>query len=151
MAVGKTGDLWRLADADDQSFVVVPTNCCIKQDGTAVMGAGVAKDAAKRFPELPRLLGNALKMEECGPQIHEFLELGVICLPTKNDWRDPSDLTLIRSGLRQLAEHSALFEQNYYMPMLGCGLGGLDWKTDVRPIIVAELPSDNFIVVRRWK
>ncbi|MGL6339212.1 MAG: macro domain-containing protein, partial [Waterburya sp.] len=55
--------------------------------------------------------------------------------PTKDDWRQPSQLAWIREGL--LALESAILAYDIAeiaMPALGCGLGGLKWD-DVIPVI----------------
>ena len=50
------GDLW-LIDADAKC---ITTNGFIKKNGEAVMGAGVAKEAAIKYPELPEKLGYSI-------------------------------------------------------------------------------------------
>jgi len=146
---GVFGDIWQIALDDPNGFVVVPTNCVVKANGEAVMGAGMAKQAAQRHPELPRLLGKALQGERQGPQCHVFEEIGIVCLPTKLDWRDKASLDLINSGCRDLLELRVHFpEITFYMPLLGCGLGGLDWKKQVRPVLVERLADREFVVVK---
>jgi hypothetical protein len=50
----------------------------------------------------------------------------------KKNWRDPSRLEYIESGLVELVRtYKGL---TMALPMLGCGLGGLDW-VDVRPLL----------------
>ena len=51
-------ELWALHDAG--LWVVIPTNLRRKADGTAVMGAGLALAAARRFPDLAARYGVAL-------------------------------------------------------------------------------------------
>lgn len=51
-----TGDLWKFpCDA-----LCIPTNGTRRHDGCAVMGRGVAAQAAQRWPWLPRALGDSL-------------------------------------------------------------------------------------------
>lgn len=58
-------------------------------------------------------------------------------LATKDDWRHPSRLDWIRSGVLQLAElASAAGAQRVALPPPGCGNGGLDWRI-VEPIVLA--------------
>ncbi len=140
---GKFGNLW-----DCDGIIVVPTNCVVRRDGKAVMGAGVAKQAAEKHPALPAMLGRAINCWTTGPQVEWFEEIGIVCLPTKDDWRDKADIELIRSGcqtLREIAIHCP--PDRIYLPPLGCGLGGLNWKKQVRPLLVAELPGEQFVCV----
>jgi hypothetical protein len=141
------GDMWDLAYRSN-GFVVVTTNCCVRSDGKAVMGAGVAKDAAVRFPYLPSRLGKHIN--QLGQQV--FIDNRIICLPTKTDWKLPSSLELIERGCIQLAMFGRLLESvgathEIFIPKLGCGLGGLDWEKQVRPVVDSILEGDRFILV----
>lgn len=63
----------------------------------------------------------------------------VICLATKTDWRKPSKLSYVKSGLAALPDLINGFDEfpidALAIPALGCGLGGLDWL-DVEPLII---------------
>ena len=141
---GIRGNIWSY-----DGIIVIPTNTTIKKDGLAVMGAGLAKQAAKKYPDLPKLLAYKIKQDEEGT--FDFPELGLVCVPTKRDWRDKSDPKLIKYGCKQLALLAKLVPQEqFYVPLLGCGLGGLSWKKDVRPIIINEFGKlDNITIVKQ--
>lgn len=134
--------------------VCVTTNGMVRADGRAVMGRGIAKEADDRFhlaADLARLLkrhGNrafdlGVRSDGTGH------EARVLTLPTKGDWRMPSDPALVR---RSLAEVVRLCDDlgvtRCYLPCPGCANGGLDWKTQVRPIC-EELLDDRFTVADR--
>jgi hypothetical protein len=55
-----TGDLWQLADFGHADAVCITTNGYVRRDGHAVMGRGCALQAAKRWPLLPKVLGDIL-------------------------------------------------------------------------------------------
>ncbi len=61
-------------------WIVVTTNGVVNPHGEAVMGAGLARQAAQRFPELPRLLGQALR--ETGNLPYTRYSQHIITLPT---------------------------------------------------------------------
>ena len=136
------GDLWNL---HDQGFRIgVPTNGDSRQDGRAVMGAGVALAAACRFPNLPSLLG--AKLRASGNHAYYWPEFRLVTLPTKEAWTQPSTLALIERTAHEavdLADHYRL--TTIHCPRLGCGLGGLVWK-DVGSVL-AGLWDDRFIIV----
>lgn len=131
----------------------VTTNGMIKKDSTAVMGAGIAKTAAALFPSLPRLLANSLKKHGNRTFAYRVADTKnrtatVITMPTKQDWRDPSDLELIKKSCKemlQIADANGLTE--VYLPCPGCSNGKLDWN-DVKPAIAAIL-DDRFTVCVR--
>lgn len=71
----------------------------------------------------------------------------VLTCPTKHDWRDRSDLTLIRRSCEQLVAICDKFGvRTCYLPRPGCANGGLDWETQVRPVVEPIL-DDRFVVV----
>lgn len=48
-----------------------------------------------------------------------------------------ADPEAIRKSLNQAYGFADLYDLDIYMPQIGCGLGGLDWETEVKPIVVA--------------
>jgi hypothetical protein len=119
--------------------VVVTTNDVIKKDGRAVMGAGIALQAAQRFPDLPLLLADGLK--KYGNQLLYYPNWNLFTFPTKYDWKMPSDLALIERSAIQLA--SFLLQEDYaYLRVImtkpGCGHGKLSWA-QVEPILNRHL------------
>ncbi len=119
--------------------VVVPTNCTLDSEGRLVMGAGLAKLVADRFPDLPSLwaekpLGEILFTQPEGRVLIRFA--------TKYHYKDRADLGLIGRSARKLrgvidqlgfAFQPSLFP--IYIPQVGCGLGGLDWAEQVYPLL----------------
>lgn len=138
------GNLWTFHDQGH--WVCILTNGIVKADGTAVMGAGVAKQAADRFPDLPRLYGVALK--EFGHHVDYWDCFKLFVFPTKHHWQDPADLKLIEQSARELMQQ--LNEDDFtgpiYLPRPGTGLGGLDWESQVKSVI-APILDDRVVVV----
>jgi hypothetical protein len=136
------GDLWDYHRRGE--WIAITTNGVVKSNGEATMGAGIALQAARRFPELPRLLGQALR--ESGNRPYIWHAQRIITVPTKHHWRDPSDLALICHGMAQLPSSldSAAIPR-LYCPRWGCGLGQLDWPT-VRAAIAPFL-DPRFVFV----
>ncbi len=142
-----SGDIWELTD-QLRGWAVIPTNTTIRSDGKAVMGAGLAKEAAERFPGLPERLAEHIKI--FGEGI--YTEMPIVCLPTKHNWRQPSRIEWIEQGCRDLYRFGQLLssvghEQPIFLPKLGCGLGGLNWERQVRPLVDTILEGDRFVLV----
>lgn len=104
-----------------------------------VMGKGIASDFKKIYP---------LMFEEYKVQCDNGnLDIGELSLyktsnkwilnfPTKKHWRSPSTVEYIEKGLQKLVEQATKLQlTDIAMPKLGCGNGGLDWETQVRPIV----------------
>lgn len=135
------GDLWEVKC----EARCITTNGLTLQDGTAVMGAGIAKQAKARYPWLPRHLGKLLQSR--GNHVYylgQWEGAKLVTFPTKHDWRDNSDPELIRQSCRELKNLG--YKGVVAMPRPGCGNGGLDWAA-VKPILEQELPEDNYVVV----
>lgn len=54
----QAGDLWDYSARGE--WIAITTNGITKANGQAVMGAGLAKQAATRYPDLPSWLGQRL-------------------------------------------------------------------------------------------
>lgn len=133
------GDLWELPG----DIRCITTNGFVKQNGSAVMGRGCAKEAAQRFPSLPRELGKRLTIS--GNTIHDFPEIGILTFPVKHNWWEEADPKLIRrsaDGLRSIALRRP--DLTFLLPRPGCGNGKLKWE-DVKPLLL-ELPDNVHIV-----
>jgi len=124
----------------------IPTNSVIKQDGTAVMGAGLAKIVRDRYNGCDVVLGAII--EKKGAIVKQFWENpNLIAFPTKFDWKDDSSLELIEVSCKGLVDLQ--IKKNFdkiYLPKVGCGLGSLAWNI-VKPILEKYFTEDIYIVV----
>ena len=135
------GNIW---DFEKQGWIVVTTNAEIRKDGKAVMGKGIAYQAAQKFPDLPLKL--AKHVQNFGNILKIWPEYGIITYPTKWYWGDDSDLILIKNGAIKLIHSPELYGSNIYLPRLGCGCGNLHWE-EVKTILEKILVEDRFIVI----
>ena len=129
-----TGNIWD-QKTDGPFWVVIPCNGFWRKDGSAVMGAGVAKEAAELYPGLSSHFGNLL--QRYGNKVLSLGQWGkegkfLISFPSKQHWREPSDLRLIERSCAQLYELWQRAENPYlvtvFIPHVGCGNGGLSWN-----------------------
>ena len=114
-------------------MLVNPVNC------VGVMGAGLAKQFKARYPEMFQEYREQcrLGLVRTGEvTLHPVRDGRTVAnLPTKNDWRNPSQLEYADSGLLSLAHAlSAGQFRSVAVPALGAGLGGLQWER-VLPLI----------------
>lgn len=117
------------------------------------MGGGIAKEARDRYPGIAHRIGDSLLTGRTG-----FLYLGkwkddfgmfreLAAFPTKTHWREKSDLALIERVARELAEFLDRCEfDGVLLPRPGCGLGGLSYESEVRPLLEPIL-DDRVTVV----
>ncbi len=116
--------------------LVNPVNC------RGIHGKGLALEFKKRWPGAVQNFTEECRLGQIEPGFVWNEHVGgdprfLLFFPTKDHWRDPSRLEYIQSGLEDLIEVvQELQITSVGIPALGCGLGGLDWKT-VFPLILA--------------
>jgi len=61
----------------------------------------------------------------------------IINMATKRNWRDPSRISWVESGFKDLVLHNVpTFNlKTILMPRVGCGLGKLDWLSEIKPLM----------------
>jgi O-acetyl-ADP-ribose deacetylase (regulator of RNase III) len=68
---------------------------------------------------------------------------------TKKHWRQPSRVEYIEAGLHKFVEHYGEYGiSSVSFPQLGCGHGGLDWESQVQPLMeryLHDLPIPVYI------
>lgn len=165
----KKGNLFDAIYDDSMDCICITTNGIVNATGLAIMGAGVAGEAARRWPNIRACLGRLLR--EHGNRL--FL-LGVACkdgqfrdprdesfndeiessddiacmvasFPTKNDFRFKSDLSLIEQSTKQLVDMANKYGMSDVgLSRPGCSNGGLRW-VDVKAVI-EPLLDDRFTI-----
>lgn len=136
-------DIWEYAEEGD--IVVITTNGSLTRDGRAVIGRGVAKQAALRFPGLAGKLGRLLT--ENGNHVF-YLGNGIVSFPVEETaWSQPDLRIIARSAqeLRLLADSSGW--ERLVVPRPGCGGGGQAWQ-DVKPLLESCF-DHRFLVIHK--
>ncbi|WP_052646707.1 macro domain-containing protein [Paenibacillus terrae] len=117
-----------------------------------VMGKGIAKQFKDIYPEMFKQYQTFCerKLLDVGKLwVYKTPHKWILNFPTKKHWRSPSKIEYIEMGLQKFVETYA--EKGIYsisFPLLGCGNGGLDWETEVKPLMesyLKPLPIDVFI------
>lgn len=154
--IQNTGSLFYLPQNGHEAAVVT-TNGVIRKNGDAVLGKGQALEAKKLFPGMERQLGEYLRRYGNRAfymgtrQVGEHLT-SLVTFPTKHHYRDNSDLDLISESALQVKEIASKFQlTKVYLPLVGCGLGNLDYEKQVRPVLHQTLDDDRFVVVLGYR
>ena len=145
------GNIFNILDAD---AICVTTNGVVKNNGELVMGAGIALQFANKFPGLADFFGRGVK--EMGNHVqHAWYrlpnqnnrEICIISIPTKHHWKDKSDMFLILRSIKELVQKADdLKLKKIVLSRPGCGLGGLDYETQVKPAI-QHILDDRFYII----
>lgn len=105
------GDIWSVRVREVQAkyttrikhdWVVITTNGYFKKNGEAVMGRGIAKQAALKHPSLPEMLGGAIK--EYGNKVFWYPLYNILTFPVKHNWWEKADIDLIEESCKQLVD-----------------------------------------------
>jgi O-acetyl-ADP-ribose deacetylase (regulator of RNase III) len=123
----------------DVQTIVNTVNC------RGIMNAGLALEFKKRFPKMFQQYVELCERGEMSigrPYLYKTNEhQWIVNFPTKNDWRKPSKMEWIESGLQYFAQNYKSWEiSSIAFPQLGCRNGNLKWE-QVEPIMVKHLSS----------
>lgn len=137
--IEECGDLWKLP-AD---YRCITTNGALRQDGSAIMGKGVALEAKERYHDIEAILG--LFISKYGNHVF-YLGYKLFSFPTKYHWRQNSDIQLIKRSAKELVAISKKSSaKRILLTRPGCGNGNLRWE-DVKIAIQDILYEDKFVI-----
>ncbi len=154
-------DLFECMIDPDVDAICITTNGHYTNDGSAIMGGGCAAEAARRWPKMPKYLGNLLKtsrknipfiigaVDENGQEVDlksNKIKCLIFSFPTIDNLMFGSDIDLIKKSCDIMNEYAAQYNLKKIASVrFGSGIGGLDWYTEVKPI-VENILDDRFII-----
>lgn len=139
------GDLISLALKGKFDVIAHGCNCFCTQ------GAGIALQIKTTFPEvyqadLKTNKGDVFKLGEFSKYHYKNIKLTVYNLYTQYNPGANAEYTAVALALRNMAE-SLKGDEEIGLPLIGCGIGGLDYKL-VKKIIEQELADFDVTVVK---
>lgn len=152
------GNYWDEAKKDSPRYdaLVCTTNKMVKNNGRLVMGAGIAKEFKEHFQDLDLIWGGRLR---CRAHDNGFMVTSVytslgglrllhlVAFPTKDDWKHPARIELIKCSALTLENLVNIMGwNNILMTRPGCGMGGLTWNI-VKPEI--SFLNDKFKIITK--
>lgn len=144
--------------------ICVTTNNVIDSNGCGVMETGYAIEAAKLWPELPKILGDCLTQSgrnipfQLGAITEDdkfvttpFVQSGYCCrifsFPTKFHFSEKADIALIKESCYYLLSMANALELEYVaLPRPGAGPGELSWPNTIQPVI-SKILDDRFYAI----
>ncbi|QKF58953.1 macro domain-containing protein [Aliarcobacter lanthieri] len=104
-----------------------------------IMGKGIAADFKRIYPKMfeeYKYLCESKELDIGNLFLYKTQNKWILNFPTKKHWKSPSKLEYIEEGLKKLVTQANELQLNdIAMPKLGCGNGGLDWETQVKPLV----------------
>ena len=142
------GDIWDWHNPNKKQFICIPTNQTVSKQGNAVMGRGIAFQAATKFPKLKKDYGKLLLNNKTMNGFYIFSKYGLITMPVKKHFKDQANIELINGSMENL---SLLLDMNntiksVAIPMLGCGFGGLLYEK-VLPVLLKHWHEKMILVI----
>ncbi|CAB3395716.1 macro domain-containing protein [Kyrpidia spormannii] len=117
-----------------------------------VMGKGVAKEFASIYPDMYtkyRALCERHLFDIGQLWLYKTSHKWILNFPTKRHWRSPSKVEYIEAGLKKFVDtYAQKGITSISFPLLGCGNGGLDFDSQVQPVMekyLQPLPIDVFV------
>lgn len=113
-----------------------------------VMGKGIALQFKQKYPEMFDEYKLACKRKQIyiggDIWIWDYIDLyrpkKILCFATKEDWWNPSKLVWIERGLKMFSlAYKGLGITSIAFPKLGCNNGQLNWKEEVKPLMIKYL------------
>lgn len=169
-----TGSIWQYAN---DGVIGIPTNGYLSRNGAGVMGRGLALQAKEKYPDIPYNLGRHLQRFGNTVGWILLYPIRIIAIPVKPSkmvYNAESDRCKIVDHAQSIYSISdtvpgyhckatpeiicrSLYDlikfmldndlNSVYIPLLGCGAGGLDYKKDLVPILTdADLPDSITLV-----
>lgn len=144
------GNMWDAFSLTD--WFLITTNPVRRMDGAVVMGRGIAKEAATRFPKLPYHFGECLDVAD---RFHSVPRVGTIgrypndtgrltkigFFMVKDHWAEAAKLSIIQESVDILVKDAwAEVHDRIDLNFPGIGNGKLK-REDVLPILEA-LPNN---------
>ena len=148
---------WERAKYSDYDALVCTTNNVIKNNGSLVMGAGIAKAFRDTFRYVDMNFGKIVEgvaeggytdygVVIDGPRNYNHNAIYLVGFQTKRDWKDPSDIDLIINSAKKLVKLAdSLSWTRIICPKFGCANGQLVWK-DVEKSI-KNILDDRFLII----
>lgn len=145
---------YRIGDLFEQTDLKAFAHGC---NCAGVMGAGIAVEFKKRYPNMFELYrtfckGGAIVLGDCFTWTDVPSETVIFNLMTQPSWKAGAILAAIEKSVSEMCiRANDLGIKRIGMPVIGCGLGGLSWE-EVGPLMerLSEDYDVTFVVVKLY-
>jgi O-acetyl-ADP-ribose deacetylase (regulator of RNase III) len=143
MIIYKQGNLF-----DSNSQTIVNTVNCV-----GIMGKGIALTFKNKYPNMFKTYKDICDKKLLTPGklfLYKKETPWILNFPTKDHWRNPSKIEYIEEGLIKFVNtYKEKGITSIAFPLLGCANGGLNWDSQVKPIMEQYL-SGLDITIEIW-
>lgn len=110
------------------------------------MGAGIAKEFRSRYPDLYYHYKKLCRQKKFKPDnllkmVSRYDNQNIVCLVTKKHFSENSTIELVERSLQLIVDYHNNVQSlgSLAIPPLGCSNGGLDFETQVKPLMLKYL------------
>ena len=134
-------NVWDIVDENSALCILTNNSVYVSNDNNYnPMGGGIAYEACIRNMGLEYIVGDAIINKEIFLCKDYISGCDLLRFSTMHKVGVKADIKLISESLAELLTYLKSYPyKKVYLPRPGCGIGGLDWLIDVKPII------ENFI------
>lgn len=127
------GNIWDYAN--NNSVVCILVNGSIFNHRNP-MGGGIARECLDRNPDIDISVARCLKNDLAfTADLDSKSKAYMYIFKTKETIYTLSTLDIIEESLKKLVSYMEMYKHlTFLLPRPGCGFGGLDWETEVKPL-----------------
>lgn len=152
------GNVWDILDKDSTLYILTNDTLTVTYNAKTLqekvfnpMSGGIALEAANRNRNLPTVMVECIRNNSYYLGKDSFSDAELMRFPTIHNIGEYADLLLVKSNLYRVKEYCLSNpERKVYLPRPGCGIGGLDWDDEVKPLCEEIFKDiDNIYIVSK--
>lgn len=120
-----------------------------------VMGAGIAQQIRAEWPDMYKHYRALCQAQKLHPGdllpwadsmiVHDHIQWVYNLMTQNQPGRDATVGALVKSSLAMI-EHATSYDIRIIgLPLIGCGIGGLDWKRQVQPALETIQATSDYV------
>ena len=152
------GNVWDILDENSTLYILTNDTITVTYNSETLeekvfnpMSGGIALEAAIRNRNLPIIMAECIRNNfyYLGKDLFSGAEL--MRFSTMHNIGEYADLLLVKSNLYRVKEYCLSNpERKVYLPRPGCGIGDLDWSSEVKPLCEEIFKDiDNIYIVSK--
>lgn len=137
-------DVWSLLDKNSTLYILTNNSIAVFYDAYSMnnifynpIGGGIAYEAKVRNPvsRIDEKIAKCIKNDNYFICVDSKTGAELMRFPTMNNINELADIDLIKTNLYRVKDYCISNpDRKVYVPRPGCGIGGLDWEKDIKPL-----------------
>lgn len=149
------GNVWDILDENSTLYILTNNTISVTYNAETLeekifnpMCGGIALEAANRNRNLPTTMVECIRNNFYYLGKDSLSDAELMRFQTIHNIGEYADLLLVKSNLYRVKEYCLSNpERKVYLPRPGCGIGGLDWDDEVKPLCEEIFKDINNIYI----